>query len=219
MGEVECAEFRFNASRHINVAIFRKTANDVLRKAVHRFYQSLPYFQHDMRFNGRRSNVIFFTFLSTIFHMPIFMKLTDAQWHYAQISCTEFYLIEPKINVKVRKQMKLIYVLNRSVVSTALFLRKFTITHQKYAEISCTQFGWNRPKNMGNTGRNLLTPVSKVWFSLHGYLWKFSSLNNISLRYSALSFTKIGRKMYKIDQNIIKPVSKLCLSLHSFSRN
>jgi hypothetical protein len=45
MGEFECIEFRFNANKHTNVGYYAlalflaRYAKDVLRNALHRFYQ------------------------------------------------------------------------------------------------------------------------------------------------------------------------------------
>jgi hypothetical protein len=77
-----------------NLPFFRnnRTANGVLRDVVHRIYQGVLYFQNFMRFYGTRVNVISFMAIeSTAFPVPIFTKLTLAQYTAADIDCAEFY--------------------------------------------------------------------------------------------------------------------------------
>ena len=42
-------------------------------------------------FMVHKFHFIFDHMKSAAFHVPVFMKVTSAEWHYYQITCTEFF--------------------------------------------------------------------------------------------------------------------------------
>jgi hypothetical protein len=69
-----------------------KIANGVIRDAVHRLYQGVPYTQNvTFSWYTCGSNIMYAYKNSVAFSAHIFMTLTNAGQHYAHSSYTEFH--------------------------------------------------------------------------------------------------------------------------------
>lgn len=70
---------------------YNKTYNGILHDTAHRRYQHGLGFQNNTGSGYvHKCNYMYAHKGSIILHRPIFTKLTSAEWHYEQTSCTEF---------------------------------------------------------------------------------------------------------------------------------
>jgi hypothetical protein len=77
---------------------------------------------------------------------------------------------------------------------TVPILTKLRITQRHDVEIVSVEFHQTQLRNVDSTGRNLFTPVSKIWLSPHWFSWNSNLRNKFLWRFLIPNFMSIWKK-------------------------